>query len=60
MPRTMSQVSTIYIRKIKIINILFAFYIVKKTTDKVALLNSKAIENFLEKKVWKRLQIGWF
>jgi hypothetical protein len=39
-------------------SIPFEFRTVRKTTDKHALLNSGATENFLDENVWRRLQIG--
>jgi hypothetical protein len=49
--------NTVYIRRLKIMNIPLEFNTVQKTTDELALLNSRAIENFLDKDVWKRLKI---
>ena len=39
-------------------NVPFAFHTVQKTTNKIALLDSGAMENFIEEEVWKKLQIG--
>jgi len=50
----------VYIRRIKTMNVPFEFYTVQKTTDKLALLNSRATENFINERIWERLHIGWF
>jgi len=47
----------VYIRRLKTMNVLFEFRTVGKMTDKMALLNSGATENFLDKEVWQRLCI---
>jgi hypothetical protein len=49
--------NTVYIRRLKTMNILFEFNTVQKTTNELALLDSGATENFLDKEVWRRLQI---
>ena len=38
----------------------FQFHIVRQTIDDEALLDSRATKNFLNKQVWKSLQIGCF
>jgi hypothetical protein len=38
----------------------FKFHIVQKATNERALLNSGATENFMDEKVWGRLNIGRF
>ena len=59
-PRTRNQVNTVYIRRIKTINVPFKFHTVQKATDEKALLNSRATENFMDEKVWSQLNIGRF
>jgi hypothetical protein len=39
-------------------NVLLKFNTVQKLTKETALLDSGAIENFLDEEVWKQLQIG--
>ena len=56
-PRTQIPNDTVYIRRLKTMNVLFEFRTVGKMTDKMALLNSGATENFLDKEVWQRLCI---
>ncbi len=46
-----------YIRRLKTMSVSFEFCIVQKMTNKLALLNSGATENFLDKSVWRRLQV---
>jgi len=41
-------------------NLPFQLHTVQQTTGKVALLDSGATENFMDKDVWKRLKIGHF
>ena len=49
-----------YIKRIKTMNIPFKFHTVQKATNKKALLDSGATENFVDKEVWSRLKIGRF
>ncbi len=39
-------------------NVPFEFHVVGKTTNEMALLDSGAMENFLDEEVWQRLHIG--
>ncbi len=57
-PRTKRH--TVYIRRIKTMNVPFEFCTVQKTTDELALLDSRATENFINERVWERLYIGQF
>jgi hypothetical protein len=57
-PRTKRSSDMIYIRRVKTLNLLFQFCAVHQMTDKVALLDSGATENFIDEEVWKRLNIG--
>jgi hypothetical protein len=41
-------------------NMPFKFHTVQKATDKKALLDSEATENFVDKEVWSWLNIGRF
>ena len=41
-------------------DILFKLHTVRKTTEERALLDSRAIENFLNEETWKRLRVGRF
>jgi len=57
-PRTQILNNTVYIRRLKTMNVPFEFRTVGKMTNEMALLNSGATENFLDKEVWRRLCIG--
>jgi len=50
--RTRNRVNTVYIRRVKTMNMPFKFHTVQKATDKKALLDSEATENFVDKEVW--------
>jgi len=54
------QSDTVYIRRLKTINIPFPFQMVHKMTEEHALLDSGVTENFLDKSVWRELKIGHF
>jgi len=56
--RTTNESDTVYIRRLKTMNVLFEFSTVWKSTKETALLDSGATENFLDEEVWKQLQIG--
>ncbi len=58
MLKTGKQFNTVYIRRFKTMNVPFEFDTVQKTTNKTALLDSGATENFLDKDVWEQLWIG--
>ena len=60
MPRTRRQINTVYIRRIKTMCIPFEFCMVQKTTDKMALLDSRATENFIDEVIWKEKNIERF
>ena len=57
-PKAEIKTNTVYIRRLKTMSIPFEFRTVQKTTDECALLDSGAMENFLDENVWRRLQIG--
>jgi hypothetical protein len=48
----------VYIRRIKTLNLPFQFCTVQHTTEDIALLDSRATENFLNEAVWETLKIG--
>jgi len=56
-PRTSNQYNTVYIRRLKTMDILFKLYTVQKTTEERALLDSRATENFLNEETWKQLRV---
>jgi hypothetical protein len=58
--RTKRKSRIVYIRQIKTLNLPFQFHTVQQTTEDVALLDSRATKNFLDKEVWKTLKIGHF
>jgi hypothetical protein len=49
-----------YIRRIKMMRVPFKFCTVQKTTNEVALLDSRATENFIDEVIWKKKNIGRF
>ncbi len=58
--RTEPQSDIVYIRRIKTLNLPFNFYTVHQTTKDTTLLDSRVTENFINKTIWKELQIGCF
>ena len=58
--RTGNRVNTVYIRRVKTMNVPFKFHTVQKATNEKALLDSRATENFVNEEVWSRLNIGRF
>ncbi len=59
-PRTENRVNTVYIKRIKTMNVPFKFHTVQKATNEKALLDSGATKNFVDEEVWSRLKIGRF
>jgi hypothetical protein len=49
-----------YIRRLKTMDVPFPFYTVHKMTKEHALLDSGAMENFLDESAWRELGIGHF
>ena len=47
-----------YIRSVKAVKIKLAFRNVHSVTPEIALLDSRATENFLDLNVWKLMKIG--
>ena len=58
--RANEEWDTVYIRWLKTIDMLFESHIVKKTTKKHALFDSRAMENFIDKSIWRSLGIRQF
>jgi hypothetical protein len=46
-----TEIDTVYIRRLKTMNIPFKFHTVQKTTKECALLDSGATENFMNEAV---------
>ena len=59
-PRIHEEPDTVYIQRIKTMNLPFQFYTVHQVTNEKALLDSGAMENFLNEQVWKTLNIRCF
>jgi len=57
-PRTKGLSDTVYIRRLKTLNLLFQFRAVHQMTDEIALLDSRATENFIDEGEWRKLNIG--
>ena len=57
-PKAETETDTVYIRRLKTMNVPFELCTVWKTTKEQALLDSGATENFLNDAVWQRLKIG--
>jgi len=51
---------TVYIRRLKKLNLPFQLRTVHQMTGEVALLDSGATKNFLDEDIWRRLKIGHF
>jgi hypothetical protein len=60
MPQTKRKSDTVYIRHIQTLNLPFRFHTMHQTTEDLALLDSRATENFIDEEVWKTLNIGCF
>jgi hypothetical protein len=58
MQKANTQSDTVYIRRIKTLNLLFQFYAMCQTTNDVTLLDSGATENFIDEEVWRTLKVG--
>ena len=56
----MEKIDTMYIRSIKAVKIKLAFKNLHGVTPEVVLLDSGAIENFLDLNVWKTMKIEHF
>ena len=54
------EADTMYIRSIKAVKIKLAFKNLHGVTPEVALLDSRATENFLDLNIWKTMKIGCF
>ena len=54
------ETDTMYIRSVKAVKIKLAFKNIHGVTLEVALLNSRATENFLDLNVWKSMKIEQF
>ena len=50
----------LYIRRLSVLKLDFAFKTISKTAEETALINSGATENFIDIEVWKALKIGRF
>jgi len=53
------EVCTMYIRRMNAMKMRFTFKMVWNVAKETALLDSSTSENFLDKKVWQDLGIGW-
>ncbi len=56
--RTKVQLDMVYIRQIKTLKLPFKFCTVHQTTKDITLLDSGATKNFIDKTIWKELNIG--
>ena len=50
----------LYIRRLSVLKLDFAFKTISKTAEETTLINSGATENFIDIEVWKALKIGRF
>ncbi len=57
--RTKGLLDMVYIRRLKTLNLPFQFCAMLQTTDEIALLDSRATENFIDEGIWRKLNIGW-
>ena len=56
--RTKGLLDMVYIRRLKTLNLPFQFCAMLQTTDEIALLDSRATENFIDEGIWRKLNIG--
>ena len=50
----------LYIRRLSVLKLDFAFKTISKTAEETALIDSGATKNFIDIEVWKALKIGRF
>ena len=50
----------LYIRRLSVLKLDFAFKTISKTAEETALIDSGATKNFIDIEVWKALKIGCF
>ncbi len=54
------QSDMVYIRRIKMLNLPISFHAMHQMTNNTALIDSRATKNFLDKAIWRELNIGCF